>query len=71
MCYGSIPQSVASLRQELVEKLTALDETDAPPPSISRQCSLDKPTQDLIKLIFDHDMFQSAMQSMEIGIHLR
>lgn len=56
--------------QELVEKLTALDETDAPPPSITRQCSLDKPTQDLIKLIFDHDMFKSAMQSLEIGRYL-
>lgn len=53
--------------QELVEKLTALDEVDAPPPSVTRQCSLDKPTQNLIKLIFDHDMFKSAMQSLEIG----
>ena len=50
-----------------MEKLTALDDVDAPVPVV-KQCSLDKPTQNLMKLIFDHDMFQSAMQSMEIGV---
>lgn len=30
-------------------------------------CNLDKPTQSLIKLIFDNDMFKEAMQNMEIG----
>ena len=33
-----------------------------------KPCSLDPPTQNLIKLIFDQDMFNSAMQSMEIGM---
>lgn len=49
------------------EKLQALDEPDAPP-RVVRQCSLDKSTQGLIKLLFDHDMFNSAMQSLEIGM---
>ena len=50
----------------MVEKLAALDEPDAPP-RVVRQCSLDQPTQSLIKLIFDQDMFKDAMKSMEIG----
>ena len=52
--------------QEVASKLVALDEPDAPPRKV-RACSLDKPTQDLVKLIFDNDMFREAMQSMEIG----
>lgn len=32
-----------------------------------RPCTLDKPTQALVKLIFDKDMFSSAMASFEIG----
>ena len=50
----------------MVSKLAALDEPDAPPKKVL-PCSLDKPTQDLLKLIFDNDMFQNAMKSMEIG----
>ena len=30
-------------------------------------CTLDKPTQDLVKLIFDNDMFKEAMQTFHIG----
>ena len=30
-------------------------------------CSLDKATQELVKLIFNNDLFKEAMQSMEIG----
>ena len=52
--------------QEVASKLAALDEPDAPPRRV-QACSLDKPTQDLVKLIFDNDMFREAMQSMEIG----
>lgn len=52
--------------QEVASKLAALDEPDAPPRKV-RACSLDKPTQDLVKLIFDNDMFREAMQNMEIG----
>ena len=32
-----------------------------------KPCSLDMPTQALMKLIFDNDMFQDAMKSLEIG----
>lgn len=52
--------------QEIADKLAALEETDAPP-SVVKPCSLDKSTQALVKLIFNNDMFQEAMQSMEIG----
>jgi len=30
-------------------------------------CTLDKVTQDLVSLIFSSDMFQDAMQTMNIG----
>ena len=46
--------------------MAALEETDAPPQRV-KPCSLDRPTQTLLKLIFDSDMFQDAMKSMEIG----
>ncbi|XP_062503131.1 protein mono-ADP-ribosyltransferase PARP3-like isoform X2 [Corticium candelabrum] len=45
-------------------RLAALDETDAP--KKVRPCKLDKQTQSLIKLIFDHDMFKEAMEKMEL-----
>eukprot|EP00731_Ephydatia_muelleri_P003429 Em0001g3429a len=51
--------------EEVVAKLSALDETDSAE-KVVKQCTLDKPTQALIKLIFDNDMFQEAMKSMEI-----
>ena len=47
-------------------KLAALEEVDAPK-AVVKPCSLKKPTQDLVKLIFNNDMFKEAMQSMEIG----
>ena len=50
----------------MASKLAALDEPDAPP-KVVRQCSLDKPTQELLKLIFDNDMFNDAMKKMDIG----
>ncbi len=52
--------------QEVRVKLAALDEADGPAP-VMKPCSLDKPTQALIKLIFDNDMFREAMKSLEIG----
>ena len=55
------------LTQEVAAKLTALDETDSAVQKVVKPCSLDKPTQALVKLIFDNDMFQDAMKSMEIG----
>ena len=51
--------------QEMVQKLAALDEEEVDLPV--KPCSLDLHTQGIIKLIFDQDMFKSAMQSMEIG----
>ncbi|XP_075688565.1 protein mono-ADP-ribosyltransferase PARP3 isoform X1 [Rhinoderma darwinii] len=33
-----------------------------------RPCSLDKPTQDLVSLIFNSDMFKDAMQTMNLDI---
>ena len=42
------------------------DEPDAPP-KIVRQCLLDKQTQELVRIIFDNDMFNNAMQKLELG----
>lgn len=53
----------------MTSKLAALEETDAPAARRVQACSLDKPTQDLLNLIFDNDMFQDAMRSMDIGEH--
>ncbi len=52
--------------QEVRGKLAALDEIDGPAPVV-KSCDLDKPTQNLIKLIFDNDMFNNALKSLEIG----
>lgn len=43
-----------------------LDEIDGTVRNVA-DCSLDKPTQDLVKLIFDHDMFKEAMSAFNIG----
>jgi len=49
------------------------DEEPTPAPTTSgparkmRPCTLDKPTQKLVDLIFDADMFQDAMKSFDIG----
>ena len=51
----------------MIGKLKALDANEVDLPM--SKCSLDKPTQNLIKLIFDQDMFRSAMQNMEIGMY--
>ena len=42
------------------------DEPDVSP-KIVRECSLDKPTQELMRMIFDNDMFNNAMQKLELG----
>lgn len=31
------------------------------------RCTLDAPTQSLLNLIFNHDMFKDAMKSFDIG----
>jgi len=33
-----------------------------------KPCTLDKPTQDLVKMIFDNDMFCEAMKAMDIDV---
>lgn len=33
-----------------------------------RPCTLDKPTQDLIRLIFDNDMFKEQLQTFNIDV---
>ena len=54
------------LLQEMERKLAALNEATGPAP-ISLPCSLDKSTQALIRLIFDADMFNNALKSMDLG----
>ncbi len=53
--------------QEVRVKLAVLNEADGPAP-VMKPCSLNKPTQALIKLIFDNDMFKEAMKNLEIGM---
>ena len=48
-----------------------MDETDGPAPVKKfAPCKLETPTQQLLKLIFDEDMFKEAMASLEIGMLL-
>lgn len=50
------------------------DETDASAPTKSapsgpvEKCTLDAPTQSLLNLIFNHDMFKDAMKSFDIDV---
>ena len=53
----------------LCAQMAKLDELDGVK-KVTAPCTLDKPTQSLIKLIFDNDMFKEAMANMEIGEHL-
>ncbi len=48
-------------------KLTALDETDDGPAPTVLPCTLDPPTQSLMKEVFSADVFSDALTSMEIG----
>lgn len=48
-----------------VFQLAKLDEIDGT--RVVLPCTLDKETQSLVKLIFDHDMFKEAMANLEIG----
>ncbi|KAG8536786.1 hypothetical protein GDO81_025680, partial [Engystomops pustulosus] len=49
------------------EAVVKVDSVDGLPKKI-RPCSLDKPTQDLVSLIFSSDMFKDAMQTMNLDI---
>jgi poly [ADP-ribose] polymerase len=46
--------------------MAKLDEIDGIK-TTSMPCTLDKPTQSLVKLLFDNDMFKDAMKDLEIG----
>ncbi|XP_040214639.1 protein mono-ADP-ribosyltransferase PARP3 [Rana temporaria] len=49
------------------EAMVKVDTVDGVPKKV-KTCSLDKPTQDLMTLIFSSDMFKEAMQTMNLDI---
>ena len=46
--------------------MAMLDEIDGVERVVA-DCTLDKSTQSLVKMIFDNDMFKEAMKQMDIG----
>ncbi|KAH0630023.1 hypothetical protein JD844_012584 [Phrynosoma platyrhinos] len=56
--------------EEEQEEIVKVDSTDGVKLSKQRiqPCSLDKPTQELVSLIFSNDMFKDAMQTMNIDV---
>ncbi|XP_006823496.1 protein mono-ADP-ribosyltransferase PARP3-like [Saccoglossus kowalevskii] len=54
-------------KEETVKKMAQLDEIDGVKKKIAA-CRLDKPTQDLVKLIFDNDMFKEQMANFELDV---
>ncbi|XP_075430337.1 protein mono-ADP-ribosyltransferase PARP3 isoform X2 [Ascaphus truei] len=57
--------------EELGEATVRVDVVDGVGKKVKqkvRLCSLDKPTQDLMSLIFSNDMFKEAMQTMNLDI---
>ncbi|XP_062977195.1 protein mono-ADP-ribosyltransferase PARP3 [Elgaria multicarinata webbii] len=53
--------------QEVTVKVDAVDGAKLLKQKI-RSCTLDKPTQELVSLIFSNDMFKEAMQTMNIDV---
>jgi len=55
---------------EMQEKIAKLQKNEPQTTSkaVVKPCSLPKPTQDLMKLIFDKNMFESAMESFDLDI---
>ncbi|PIO24839.1 hypothetical protein AB205_0019280 [Aquarana catesbeiana] len=49
------------------EAVVKVDTVDGVSKKKVKTCSLDKPTQDLMTLIFSSDMFKEAMQTMNLG----
>ena len=47
--------------------VVAVDTKTDVKPKLVKTCSLDKTTQELVKLIFDNDMFNNAMKGFDIG----
>ncbi|XP_048755792.1 protein mono-ADP-ribosyltransferase PARP3-like isoform X1 [Ostrea edulis] len=68
--FNPIPGKYTMIEMSLEDE----DETDAPAQAASKssgpteKCTLDAPTQDLLKLIFNHDMFKDAMKSFDIDV---
>ncbi|KAJ1109515.1 hypothetical protein NDU88_006875 [Pleurodeles waltl] len=57
--------------QEAAEVSVKVDTVDGQLQKVKkkvRPCTLDKPTQDLVSLIFSNDMFKEAMQTMNIDV---
>ncbi|XP_003217614.2 protein mono-ADP-ribosyltransferase PARP3 [Anolis carolinensis] len=56
--------------EEDQEVIVKVDSTDGVKPAKQkiRPCTLDKPTQELVSLIFSNDMFKDAMQTMNIDV---
>ena len=50
----------------MIFQTAKLDELDGVKRKVAA-CTLDKATQDLVKLIFDNDMFKEAMETFHIG----
>ncbi|XP_019856101.1 PREDICTED: poly [ADP-ribose] polymerase 3-like [Amphimedon queenslandica] len=48
------------------EPMDVIEDVDTGKPKKIKPCTLDKPTQNLVKLIFDNDMFREAMKTLEI-----
>ena len=48
-------------------QLTALDGTSKKSSSSVAACKLDKPTQGLMNLIFDNNMFKEQMEDFDLG----
>lgn len=48
-------------------KQEVIEDVDTGKPKKVKACTLEKPTQELVKLIFDNDMFREAMKTLEIG----
>lgn len=60
-------EETSNVLEEQINKL----ESDPSNPVVKKKfkpCSLDKPTQSLIKLLFDHDMFKDAMAKLNIDV---
>ncbi|XP_044307387.1 protein mono-ADP-ribosyltransferase PARP3 [Varanus komodoensis] len=53
--------------QEFIAKVETVDGVKLTKERI-RPCTLDKPTQELVSLIFSNDMFKEAMQTMNIDV---
>lgn len=54
--------------EQMLEALNAIEQGDKKLKQTVRPSTLPKKTQELLKLIFDHDMFKTAMAKLEIDV---